>query len=227
MKFEELFIDGHKLPDPLSKQELLDLLSKVKHGDEMAREKIVLHNLRLVFYEVTKHFTSVKYEKKDLVSIGIIGLLKAIDNFEISKNFEFSTYATKCIYNEILMYLRKLKKYENDISLDTNSFYDKNGDEIKPVNILLDSTDIIIDYENKEIYSIIREIVENLPDKDREIISLYFGFFNNKRLNQREIADLYSVSKAYISRIITKNLKKIRKDLEKRDIIEKKYKVIL
>ena len=118
MNTEELFLDANDLPKPLSKDELSELFDKIKLGDEEAKNKVIEHNIRLVLYEVTKKFRTVNYDKKDLISIGNVGLIKAVLTFDKSRNMEFATYAVKCIDNEILQFLRKLKKLQNIDSLD-------------------------------------------------------------------------------------------------------------
>lgn len=220
MNTNELFIEGHKLPKPLSKQEVYDLLDKIKQGDEKARTKLVEHNIRLVLSEVIGKFNRVEYDKKDLVSIGNLGLMKAITTFDTSKKVEFSTYAIRCIDNEILMFLRKLKKYANDDSLDRTINHDKDGNELKLEDTLSDNIDITEEYTDNETHRIIREVVKDLPDRDRKIIMLYFGFYNDKTHTQKEIADMLSISRSYISRLITKIVKQVGKILEEKGLIE-------
>lgn len=220
MNTDELFIDGYKLPKPLSKQEVYELLKKIKQGDELAREKFVEHNIRLVLYEVTGRFKSVEYDKKDLVSIGNVGLMKAITTFDTSKKVEFATYATRCIDNEILMFLRKLKKDQNVDSLDRTINHDKDGNELKIEDIIIDETDIVEEYTDNETHQILRQIVKDLPDRDREIIMLHFGFYNDKTHTQKEIADMMSISRSYVSRLITKIVKKLGQQLQQKGVIE-------
>ena len=220
MNTDELFIDGHKLPKPLSKQEVYELLEKIKQGDELAREKLVEHNIRLVLYEVTGRFKSVEYDKKDLVSIGNVGLMKAITTFDTSKKVEFATYATRCIDNEILMFLRKLKKDQNVDSLDRTINHDKDGNELKIEDTISDETDIVEEYTDNETHQIIRQIVKDLPDRDRKIIMLRFGFYNDKTHTQKEIADMMSISQSYVSRLITKIVKKLGQQLQQKGVIE-------
>ena len=220
MNTDELFIDGYKLPKPLSKQEVYELLKKIKQGDELAREKFVEHNIRLVLYEVTGRFKSVEYDKKDLVSIGNVGLMKAITTFDTSKKVEFATYATRCIDNEILTFLRKLKKDQNVDSLDRTINHDKDGNELKIEDIIIDETDIVEEYTDNETHQIIRQIVKDLPDRDREIIMLHFGFYNDKTHTQKEIADMMSISRSYVSRLITKIVKKLGQQLQQKGVIE-------
>ena len=220
MNTDELFIDGHKLPKFLSKQEVYELLEKIKQGDELAREKLVEHNIRLVLYEVTGRFKSVEYDKKDLVSIGNVGLMKAITTFDTSKKVEFATYAIRCIDNEILMFLRKLKKAQNVDSLDRTINHDKDGNELKIEDTISDETDIVEEYTDNETHQIIRQIVKDLPDRDREIIMLHFGFYNDKTHTQKEIADMMSISQSYVSRLITKIVKKLGQQLQQKGVIE-------
>ncbi len=179
MNTDELFIDGNKLPKPLSEDELHSLIQHSKDGSKEARDKIIIHNIKLVLYEVTSKFQNVDYDKKDLVSIGNIGLVKAIDTYDISKVIKFSTYAIRCIDNEILSFLRKLKKSNNVDSLDTAVFYNEDGSEIKIEDQISDDTDLVDDNETAETLKIIREVVKDLPERDREIIMLHFGFYND------------------------------------------------
>ena len=220
MNTNELFIDANKLPQPLPKSQVNELLDKVKHGDEDAIKMIIEHNIRLVLYQVNNKFKSVEYDKKDLVSIGNIGLIKAVTTFDKSKNVEFATYATRCIDNEILMFLRKLKKDQKVDSLDKTITHDKEGKELKIEDTISDENDIVEDYEKNITYKIIREIVKELPSRDREIIMLHFGFYNNKIHTQKEIADMMSISQSYVSRLITKIVKKLGIQLKKCGVIE-------
>ena len=220
MNTNELFIDANKLPQPLPKSQVNELLDKVKHGDEDAIKMIIEHNIRFVLYQVNNKFKSVEYDKKDLVSIGNIGLIKAVTTFDKSKNVEFATYATRCIDNEILMFLRKLKKDQKVDSLDKTITHDKEGKELKIEDTISDENDIVEDYEKNITYKIIREIVKELPSRDREIIMLHFGFYNNKIHTQKEIADMMSISQSYVSRLITKIVKKLGIQLKKCGVIE-------
>ena len=195
MKTDELFLVGHKLPTPLSKQEVYELLGKIKQGDKRAKEKLAEYNIRLVLYEVTGRFKFVEYEKNELVSIGNLGLMKAINTFDTTKKVEFATYATRCIDNEILMFLRQLKKDQKVDSLNRTINYDNEGNELYLEDTISDETDIFEKYTDNETYQIIRQIVKDLPDREREIIMLYFGFYNDKIYTQKEIADMMSNSR--------------------------------
>ena len=220
MYINDLFTGSNELPKPLPKEKLLELIEKVKQGDEEAKNKIIEHNIRLVLYEVTHRFKYVNYDKRDLVSLGNIGLMKAINTFDTSKNVEFTTYATRCIDNEILMFLRKIKKDQNVDSLEKPLSYDKNGNELKVEDTVYDDTDIVEDYEKNEIYKIIRRMVEGLPERDRKIITLHFGFEEDKIYTQKEIADILFVSQSYISRLVKKIVREIGIQLEIEGLIE-------
>lgn len=220
MNINEPFLDAHNLPQPLSKEEMYRLVNEFNEGSMEARDKLITHNIRLVIYEVANKFKSVDYDKKDLVSIGNIGLLKAINTYDLKKGIEFATYATKCIDNEILMFLRKLKKDKNVDSLDRVIFQDKDGSELKLGDMVSDDNELVEDNEQLETYRILREIVKQLPERDKEIIMLYFGFYNGKKYTQKEIANKFNISQSYISRLTTKILKKIRRQMEEKAVIE-------
>ncbi len=220
MNDDELFID--KLPKSLSKDELQILIKQVKDGSKEARDELITHNIRLVLYEINTKFKNVNYDKKDLVSIGNLGLVKAVDTYDLSKKFEFSTYAARCIDNEILMFLRKIKKDSrvNINSLNDIIFDDKDGSEIKLEDQISDDRDLVEECENAEIYKAIREIVKDLPGIDGEIIRLYFGFYNDKTYTQNEIANKFHLNQVRVSRIIAKNVKQIGEILDSKGLIE-------
>jgi len=220
MNNDELFIED-KLPLPLSKEEVSKLFQETNEGSKEARDKLIIHNIRLVLYLVTSKFKNVNYDKKDLVSIGNIGLIKAIDSYDLSKGFEFTTYASRCINNEILGFLKKLKKDQSIDSIDSVMFYNKDGQEMKLEDKLSDDNDLVEDYVNEETHKIIREVVKELPNnRDKEIIMLYFGFYDDKTYTQKEIADKFNICRAYVSRIVKKVVKKVGKILESKEVIE-------
>lgn len=221
MNYEELFIELNRLPKPLSKKELYSYFEQYKQGDLKAREQIIIHNIRLVLNQVIKKFANTPYEKKELVSIGIVGLIKSVDTFDTDKNFEFATYAVRCIYNEILMFLRKGKKFAFDQSINTPIGTDGEGNAKTIEDILEDDTlDFVSEYEDQITYNEVRKVVYNLPDRDREIILLYFGFIDDHSYKQKEIADKLKLSQAYVSRLITKIIKKIGIQLQENGVIE-------
>lgn len=221
MKREEFFLDIDNLPEQLSKEETCRLLDKVQQGDKEALKTIVKHNIRLVVSIVINEYLHIEYSKKDLISIGNIGLIKAAKTYDKSKNVLFSTYASKCINNEILMFLRKLKRERTKApySLDKEIDGVIIDDDVKDKIALIDTINIEEDYEKKVTYKAIQEIIEKLPDRNKEIIKLHFGFYN-KSYSQVEIAQMMSVGQPRISRLIAKALKKIKQQLYEEGLIE-------
>jgi len=200
------------LPEPLSKEEISEYFSQYRSGKMNAREKLILYNMRLVYYVAYK-YKNAGYEIEDLFSIGLIGLMKAIDYFNIEKNIQFSTYASKCINNEILMFFRKNKNKKQEINIHTTTFITKNGSEISLEKFLIDeNVNIIQDYEEKEYIEQLNQIINELPETEKKVITLFFGF-NGRVYVQREIAEILNVSQSYVSRIIKKIVTKIKKEI--------------
>lgn len=216
----ELFVDSNNLPKPLPKKECYELLDRAKCGDELARISLIEHNIRLVIHLVIKKFKTEDYDKAELVSVGNIGLMKAIKYFDTSRNIEFSSYASRCIYNEILMFLRKNKKNLNLDSIDRIMFNDDDDQGLEIKDILDDGTDLVEDYITKEKYKVIRNVVNELSGHDREVIILYFGFFENNTHSQEEISKKLKISQSYVSRVLKNTIKKIAYRLEEENIIE-------
>ena len=222
MKYSDLFI-AEKLPPVLSDEELLDCFDKMKNGDMNAREKIIVNNIRFVIY-MAKKFSNTPYDMRELVSIGMVGLIKSVDEFDPSKGIKFCTFSSSCITNEILMFIRQSKKYINDKSLDESFNIDYEGKKINYLDFLSDdNVDIILQYEEAELSTIIKKVVDELEDKEKTIIFKYFGFGGNRRLRQHEIAKELGVSQSYFSRILKKILNKIRIRLKELGIIEPSF----
>lgn len=201
-------------PKPLSSEEEKEYFEKMKNGDEEARQKLINHNLRLVAHIVKKYTYSL--EADDLLSVGTIGLIKAIDSFDYSKNVQLSTYAARCINNEILMLIRANKKHKNVVSLNSlTSASDEDKDlELKDV-LACDDEEIFVQVENKIMMQKIRNIMETkLTDREQTIIKLRYGIDCEKALTQKEVASLLGISRSYISRIENKTLKTIREQIE-------------
>lgn len=210
---------GGVLPKPLSKGEVYECFKKFKQGDLSAREQIIKCNIRLVISEVSKKFTNIGYEEEELLSIGLIGLIKSVDTFDIDKNFEFATYATRCIDNEILMFMRKGKKYINDRSLNDIIRLNDSSNSLELEDLISDSSiDIELDHEKKETLAILRYIMADLPPREKMIIMLHFGFIDDKLYTQREIAKKLNISQPQISRLIKKTLNTIKQMLISDDI---------
>lgn len=212
-------LEGMHAPKALSKEEIEECFREYKKGNQQAREKIINHNIRLVYYIVLKQFPNIK-GKDDLVQIGCFGLIKAVDSYELEKKVLFATYATRCIYNEILMSLRKNKKDINNVNLE-DVLTDSDDGELKLENMLKDiNVHFEEDYEKKELFKKINEIVDSLSERDRTIVELAFGFKNNKVYMQHEISKITGVSQSYISRIVRGNVSRIAAVLNKKGYIE-------
>ena len=217
----ELFIEG--LPGSLSQEESDKLFKMARQGDKEARNELILHNVKLVMYEVKKRFCFAGFDVEDLVSVGNIGLIKAVETFDKEKGFNFSSYATRCIDNEILMYLNKSKSEKVDTSLDKPVVGGHNDDEMDIMDTIKDNTDIVNEWLAKERLQIIREAVEKLPEQGREIIKLYFGFYNNKTYTQNEISRILSISQSEVSKKIKLFLSDLNVTLYNEGVIEKNY----
>ena len=216
----KLFISS--IPPVLSKDELYDYIKKAHNGDLEARKTVVEHNIGIVLYHVSKKFATAPYDLKELASVGLIGLIKSVDNFNFEKNTNFNTYALNCINNEILMFIKRNKRTLNNMSLDDKLKNKKSNDEFIIGDVLENkSSDFVLDYETQEVYKTIRKVVKSLPYKDNRIITYYFGFENNKRYTQNEIAEKLGISQPTVSILLKNILKKIKSELIKLDIIEK------
>lgn len=209
------------LPDKLSDEELNNYFLDMKNGDYSAREKIIEHNLRFVLYEVNLKFSNGLCDVDDLISNGIIGLIKAVDNYDVTRNCKFLTYAFKCIDNQIRMSFRNERKYLDVISLEDNLYQDDDSNFLIK-DVIIDDIDKYEKIFTNDEYLIIRKVVDSLPMKEKKIIKMYFGF-DGKVYNQKELAEVIGLSQSYLSRLICKILKKITYKLYQVDIVDKKY----
>ena len=203
------------LPPPLSKEEEVNIFAKLEENDEEAKQILIVHNLRLVVY-IAKKFESTGICIDDLISIGTIGLIKAVNTFRPSKNIKLATYASRCIENEILMHLRKVQSGKNDISIDEPLNVDWDGNELL-LSDILGTDENVINYhiESDVEKNILISAVNNLGQRERSIMNLRFGLQNNNEHTQKEVADIIGISQSYISRIEKRIIKKLKKDLEK------------
>lgn len=213
-------IISEKLPEPLEKKELYRLLKLLKDGNDTVKNQIIEHNLKLVLYVVNTRFSNLNYEKEDIVSIGVIGLIKAINSYDIDRDTEFSTYATKCISTEILIFLREQKKQINTVSLSKPMWVSEEND-ITFEDIVSQNDELSERINNMELQEILFRSINKLPERHIKIISLYFGFYDGKRYTQKEIAGALNVTHQFISLVIQNSIKKIRKDLIDNGIITK------
>lgn len=212
VKYNEVFFVGatDKLPPPLSKEEELSYLIKMKAGDEEARNILIEHNLRLVVF-LAKKYENAKYDIEDLVSIGSIGLIKGINTYKIDKNIKLATYASRCISNEILMFLRKNKKINKEVSFEDALNYDAEGNELHLEDILgTDANLVPQEYENMINKERLNEEIKSLNKRDKEIMTLRYGLNNTEEFTQKEVANMLGISQSYISRIEKKVIKKIQ-----------------
>lgn len=201
-------------PPPLNSQMERDYLYRLKNGDESAKEMLVKHNLRLVAHIIKKYYAANE-DTDELISIGTVGLIKAINTFDPYKGARLATYASRCIENEILMYFRNLKKSALDISFDDPIDTDSEGNPLTLMDIIaIDDTvldDIVLHNNLRKLKTFITELSD---DREKEIIILRYGLNGKKPKTQNEIAAMYGISRSYVSRIETKVLKKLRKRFE-------------
>jgi RNA polymerase sporulation-specific sigma factor len=215
MQGEVFYVNGSDtLPPPLTRQEEEEVFAKLMLHDPEARNCLIVHNLRLVVY-IAKKFESTGIGIEDLVSIGTIGLIKAVNTFCPTKNIKLATYASRCIENEILMFLRKSSQYRNDLSIDEPLNIDYDGNELLLSDILGTDEDIVNKgIETEAEREILRSAVAELGQREREIMEMRFGLIDGKEKTQKEVADCIGISQSYISRLEKKIIKKLRVKLE-------------
>ena len=210
------YINGPEtLPPPLTKEQEEQAFAMLMTDDPKGREKLIVHNLRLVVY-IAKKFESTGICVDDLVSIGTIGLIKAVNTFSPEKNIKLATYATRCIENEILMFLRKSSQHRNDISIDEPLNIDWDGNELLLSDILgTDEDTVNSSIEDDAEKAVLRETVASLPQRERIIMEMRFGMKTGKEMTQKEVADVIGISQSYISRLEKKIIKKLKKELDR------------
>ncbi|MBQ3969875.1 MAG: RNA polymerase sporulation sigma factor SigK [Clostridia bacterium] len=191
---------GNSFPKPLSRKEEEKQIELLKKGDKNARNTLIEHNLRLVAH-IVKKYHSASGDQDDLVSIGTIGLIKAVDTFNADKNIKLSSYASRCIENEILMYLRSTKKQSLDISLDESIDSDKDGNPLTLMDIMSTDDNIFDELYLKMNSEKVCEYVSRLPQRERDIIIMRYGLDGNEPLTQRDTAAKLNISRSYVSRI--------------------------
>ena len=210
------YINGAEtLPPPLTKTQEDETFRLLEQDEQTAREKLIVHNLRLVVY-IAKKFESTGVGIEDLVSIGTIGLIKAVNTFCPSKNIKLATYASRCIENEILMFLRKSSQYRNEVSIDEPLNIDWDGNELLLSDILgTDEDTVNKGIENEVEKSLLLEAIDKLGKREKMIMEMRFGLFDGKEKTQKEVADLIGISQSYISRLEKRIIKKLKKELDK------------
>lgn len=215
-KYNQFFFVGSSdiLPPPLEKEEEIDFVIKCQQGDIDARNVLIEHNLRLVVFIAKKYETSLD-SLEDLVSIGTIGLIKGINTYKIDKNIRLATYASRCISNEILMYLRKNKKRIGDVSFEEALSFDGEGNELHLEDIVGTDEDATYkEYERMTDIKLLKDTIEELNPRDKQIMIMRYGLYNTKEYTQKEVASLLGISQSYISRIEKKVIKKLKLHLE-------------
>ncbi|MBE6899241.1 MAG: sigma-70 family RNA polymerase sigma factor [Ruminococcaceae bacterium] len=201
-------------PKPLSYEEERKYFEEMKNGSEKARHKLIEHNLRLVAHIIKKYYSNSS-EQDDLVSIGTIGLIKAVSSFNYEKGTKFATYAARCIENEILMYFRNKKKFAQDVSFSDPIDTDKDGNALSVIDTLADERSVNEDIENKLLFENLYKIIDSeLLPREKEIIYLRYGLKGKKAYTQREIAKNLGISRSYVSRIEKKALEILKTKLK-------------
>ena len=197
------------LPPPLPKEEEENLVLLREKGDVNARNKLIEHNLRLVVF-LAKKYDGSGYDLEDLVSIGTIGLIKGVNTYKLDKNIKLATYASRCIDNEILMFLRKNKRRKIEVSFEDSINFDSEGNELHLEDVLGTENDLVEkEYQGKVDKKILLEEIKKLSDRDKEIIILRYGLMNSEEYTQKEVADKLGISQSYISRIEKKVIKRL------------------
>ena len=211
-KYERILFVGSTdiLPEPLTKEEEIEYVNLAMNNDIDARNKLIEHNLRLVVF-LAKKYDNTGTDLEDLVSIGTIGLIKAINTYRLDKNIKLATYASRCIDNEILMHLRKIKKKKGEVSFEDSLSYDAEGNELHLEDVLGTDKDIVTKGLDDELdKSIMLKEIEKLSKRDKEIIELRYGLNKKNEMTQKDVASLLGISQSYISRIEKKVIRKLK-----------------
>ena len=213
--FENIFYIGgnDNLPAPLESEEEAEEIEKLSNGDKEAKKKLVEHNLRLVVY-IAKKFENTGVGLEDLISIGTIGLMKAINTFNSSKNIKLATYSSRCIENEILMHLRRSNRLKSEISIDEPLNQDGDGNELLLSDILGTDDDVTSRGVEDEVdKKLLKASISKLNSREKNIMELRFGFKTGEEKTQKEVADILGISQSYISRLEKKIINKMKKEI--------------
>ncbi|MBE6727953.1 MAG: sigma-70 family RNA polymerase sigma factor [Ruminococcaceae bacterium] len=207
------YINGPEtLPAPLSTEEELELLN---NGSSASKEKLIIHNLRLVVY-IAKKFETASGSVEDLISIGTIGLIKAVNTFCPERNIKLATYASRCIENEILMFLRKTSTLKNEVSIDEPLNIDWDGNELLLSDVLgSDGDEVGRGVEQEDERNLLKRLVKELPVREKQIMEMRFGMGGYQEYTQKEVADTLGISQSYISRLEKRIIVKLKKQIEK------------
>ena len=199
-----------KLPEPLSKEEEVKYVLLSMDGDEKARAKLIEHNLRLVVF-LAKKYENTGESLEDLVSIGSVGLIKGVNTYKLGKNIKLATYASRCIDNEILMFLRKNKKRRGEVSFEDSLSYDSEGNELHLEDVLGTDSDIVTKgLERETEKNMLYREINNLNERDRKIMIMRYGLFDTNEMTQKDVANILGISQSYISRIEKKVIRRLK-----------------
>ena len=203
------------LPPPLKGQEELDALELLEQGNEMAKQQLIEHNLRLVVY-ISRRFENTGVNLEDLISIGTIGLIKAISTYRWDKNIKLATYASRCIENEILMHIRKISAQKVEVSLDEPINMDYDGNELLLSDILGTDENVVTGHleDDVDLY-LLRQALQQLPERERQIIYMRYGLNGVQELTQKEVAQKLGISQSYISRLEKRIMSRLKKEMLK------------
>ncbi len=209
------YINGpDTLPPPLSSAEEAQMLERLSRNDVAARDRLITHNLRLVVY-IARKFETHCAGVEDLISIGTIGLIKAVNTYKIDKNIKLATYASRCIENEILMFLRKTSSRKTEISIDEPLNIDWDGNELLLSDVLgSDANEVGSKIESEDERKMVLRLVDSLPERERIILKMRFGFSSANEFTQKEVADKLGISQSYISRLEKRIIVKLREQIE-------------
>ena len=199
-----------KLPEPLTKEEEVQYVLLSMNGDKDAKNKLIEHNLRLVVF-LAKKYENTNVDLEDLVSIGTIGLIKGVNTYKLDKNIKLATYASRCIDNEILMYLRKNKKRKGEISFEESLSFDAEGNELHLEDILGTDADIVTkELEHETDRKLLYQEIEKLEGRDKQIMIMRYGLYNKPEMTQKDVANTLGISQSYISRIEKKVIRRLK-----------------
>ena len=211
-----LYIGGSDvLPPPLSPEEERTLIARLAEGDEQARQTLIERNLRLVVY-IARRFENTGVNIEDLISIGTIGLIKAVGTFRADRNIKLATYSSRCIENEILMYIRKISGRKAEVSLDEPINTDWDGNELLLSDVLGTDSDVVMrPMEDDVDHALLRQALENLPEREQTIVRMRFGLGGRPEKTQKEVADLMGISQSYISRLEKRIMTRLRREISR------------
>ena len=211
-----LYLGGSDvLPPPLSPEEERTLIARLAEGDEQARQTLIERNLRLVVY-IARRFENTGVNIEDLISIGTIGLIKAVGTFRADRNIKLATYSSRCIENEILMYIRKISGRKAEVSLDEPINTDWDGNELLLSDVLGTDSDVVMrPMEDDVDHALLRQALENLPEREQTIVRMRFGLGGRPEKTQKEVADLMGISQSYISRLEKRIMTRLRREISR------------